>query len=44
VFGDKNLHPDIESAYRIGKTRELSEVPQSNLQYEIFKTSMNSKI
>jgi len=44
VFGDKNVQPDVEDKYRLGSMRQLEHVKQSQWQYEIFMTSMNSKI
>jgi len=44
VFGNKIVRPDIESEYRFLKERNISEEQQSQWQFEVFKSSMNSKI
>ena len=44
LFCDKNLQGDIENSYRFYKTRDLSNTPQSEWLFQIFKESMNAKI
>ena len=44
IFGDKNQIEDVECDYRFYKTRDISNIPQSELLFEIFKDSMNAKI
>ena len=44
VFGTNNLIADIEDDYRFYKKRDISQTLQSTWLYEIYKSSMNSKI
>ena len=44
IFGDKNQIEDVECDYRFYKTRDISNIPQSEWLFEIFKESMNSRI
>jgi hypothetical protein len=43
VFCNKNQIEDIESDYRFYKARDISNIPQSQWLFEIFKDSMNAK-
>jgi len=44
VFGDKDTTLDIEESFRFNKVREMDHVKQTQWQFEIFRSSMNSKI
>jgi len=44
VFGNKNVVEDPEKHFRFYKKRDLSEIPQSEWLYEVFKQSMNARI
>ena len=44
MFGDKNLNADIEDEHRFYKKRNISQIPQSQWLYSIFRESMNTKI
>ena len=44
IFGDKNQIEDVENNYRFYKERDISQIPQSEWLFEIFKESMNAKI
>ena len=44
MFGDKKLRPDIESDYRFYQKRKSEDEEQSPWQFEIFQSSMNTKI
>ena len=44
LFSDKNLIMDIENTNRFYKARDISNTPQSEWLYQIFKDSMNAKI
>jgi len=44
LFGDKNQVEDVETDYRFYKKRDISQIPQSEWLFEIFKDSMSAKI
>ena len=44
VFGNKNVVEDPEKHFRFYKKRDLSEIPQSEWLYDVFKQSMNARI
>jgi hypothetical protein len=44
MFCNKNLIKDVESDHRFYKTRDISQAPQSEWLFEIFKQSMAAKI
>jgi hypothetical protein len=44
LFGDKDVDPDIENSQRFWKRRDISNIDQSEWQFEIFKASINTRI